>query len=57
MEKKKAEDCFSTFSWLIYREVEKYVNEHENDYEEWERTRTTVVSNKINKQVESRKTA
>ena len=28
-------DCFSSFAWLIHQEAEKYINEHEAEYQEW----------------------
>lgn len=57
MAKKKVDDCFTTFAWLIYREVENYVNEHEDEYEEWERARTAVESDEIQEQENSQKKA
>ena len=27
----KQNNCFETFAWLIHREVESYVNEHEKE--------------------------
>lgn len=26
-------DCFESFAWLIYKEVEKYINEHLEEFE------------------------
>lgn len=33
MEESKKQDCFDLFAWLIYKEVEQYINEHSNEYE------------------------
>ncbi len=41
MEENKNQDCFDLFAWLIYKEVEQYVNEHSNEYDTLLRERTT----------------
>lgn len=45
MEESKKQDCFDLFAWLIYKEVEQYVNEHSNAYNALLRERATEASN------------
>lgn len=33
MEEKKEQNCYDLFAWLIYKEVEQYVNEHSNEFD------------------------
>ena len=35
MAKNKENECFARFAWLIYKEVERYVNTHKTEYEIW----------------------
>ena len=36
MPKDEQNNCFDAFAWLIYEEVEKYVNEHRAEFTEEE---------------------
>ena len=36
----KQNNCFETFAWLIHKEVESYVNEHEKEFNLWSESRT-----------------
>lgn len=51
MAKKKENNCFSTFAWLIYKEVEIYVNEHTEEYEKWLRARAADNQSKETKEL------
>jgi len=33
-------NCNDTFAWLIFKEVERYVNEHIDEYELWAQEHT-----------------
>jgi len=35
---------FDTFAWLIYKEVEKYINENEDEYNVWVQRQTKEKS-------------
>ena len=36
---------FDSFAWLIYKEVEKYINDNEDDYKAWVQGNKTNDSN------------
>lgn len=42
----KQNNCFETFAWLIHREVESYVNEHEKEFKLWSDSRTAIKEQK-----------
>lgn len=44
MAKGKQNNEFDTFAWLIYREVENYINEHSEEYELWAQKNTEKES-------------
>ena len=36
---KTMKECLDTFTWQIAEDVEKWVNEHEEDYQAWARAK------------------
>ena len=42
MANKQLNTTLETFAWLIFEEVERYVNEHLEEYETWVQERTTA---------------
>lgn len=44
MAKEEINKDFDTFAWLIYKEVEKYINENEDEYNVWVQRQTKEKS-------------
>ena len=42
MANKQLNTTLETFAWLIFEEVERYVNEHLEEYETWVQERATA---------------